>query len=103
MSIRLLLPCPPALETAFAHYDWAVHGNGKFLYLLSIETIEQHGSELNEDESDDDVGENLTALPLPNHFSLVTTIPEGNNLESSHIPASDVSDDKLFDLLTGGG
>jgi hypothetical protein len=29
--------------SAFAHYDQAVHGDGKFLYLLSITTKEQHG------------------------------------------------------------
>ncbi len=40
--------------SAFAHYDGAVHGDGKFLYVLSITTNEQHSSELNEDESDDD-------------------------------------------------
>jgi hypothetical protein len=49
MSIRLLLPCPPALAegSAFAHYNRAVHSNSKFLYLLSIATNEQHGYEFN--------------------------------------------------------
>jgi hypothetical protein len=73
--------------SAFAHYNQAVHGNGKFLYLLSIATNEQHGSELNEGESDDDVEENPAAPPLPNRFSLVTAIPGGNNLESWYIPS----------------
>jgi hypothetical protein len=82
--------------SAFAHYDQAVHGDGKFLYLLSITTNEQHGSELNEDESDDNVKENPTAPPLANHFSPVTAIPGGNNLKSSCIPASNMSDDKLL-------
>jgi hypothetical protein len=84
MSIRLLLPCPPALAggSAFAHYNQAVHSNSKFLYLLSIATNEQHGYEFNGNESDNDVKENPVAPPLPNCFSPVTAIPGGKNLKA---------------------
>jgi hypothetical protein len=86
--------------SAFAHCD---HGDGKFLYLLSIATNEQHDYEFNGNESDNDVKENPAVPPLPSRFSLVTAIPGGNNLEAWCIPTSDMSNDKLLKLFTGGG
>jgi hypothetical protein len=64
-------------------------------------TNEQHSFELNGDESDDDAKENPTQ-PLPNHFSLITAIPGGNNLKASCNPMSDMSDNKLFEVFTDG-
>jgi hypothetical protein len=65
--------------SAFAHYNRAVHGDSKFLYLLSIATNEQHGYEFNGNESDND---NPKAPPHPNCFSPVTAIPGGKNLKA---------------------
>jgi hypothetical protein len=64
-------------------------------------TNEQHRFELNGDESDDDAKEN-PAPPLPNHFSLFTAIPGGNNLKALCDPISNMSDNKLFEVFTNG-
>jgi hypothetical protein len=103
ISIRLLLPCPPALEAVLLlttiKQSMVMASSYTYCALQPMSNMVLNSMRMKM---------MMMSKRIPPHLlfqtvSPVSAIPGGKNLESSCIPASNMSDDKLFDLFTGGG